>query len=45
MRKLFPARTSSHFMLCQMQDKILQNQNSSRATGQDGRVLAKNYEL
>lgn len=36
---------SSHFLLCQMQATILQDQNSNRATGQDGIVLDKNSEL
>lgn len=36
---------SSHFLLCQMQATILQDQNSNTATGQDGIVLDKNSEL
>lgn len=36
---------SSHFLLCQMQATILQDQNSNRATGQDRIVLDKNSEL
>lgn len=36
---------SSHFLLCQIQATIPQDQNSNRATGQDGIVLDKNSKL
>lgn len=43
--KAVSVSVSSHFLLCQMQATILQDQNSNRATGQHGILWDKASEL